>query len=91
MDETQLAWALADIANPYLSTAERHDIHIAIGIGETLAAICCLTGALDRHDLALPAALIDCFTRWLDTYAGSQEEAHLRELIARINRRPQPI
>ncbi len=38
-DEISLAWALAEAARPHLSNVERNDVHVAIGVGETFAAI----------------------------------------------------
>jgi hypothetical protein len=92
MDETQLAWALADLARAYLSPAERHDVHIAIGIGigEMMAAICSLSAVLAREELALPAEIVEPFTDWLDAYVGSPEEARLRELKPRPRLRQSP-
>jgi hypothetical protein len=37
--ETDLAWALANSARPYLCTVERNDVYTAIGAGETFTAI----------------------------------------------------
>ena len=38
-DDHALAWALAAVAHPYLSRPDADRIYIAIGIGETFAAI----------------------------------------------------
>jgi hypothetical protein len=81
VDETWLAWALADAADAHLDTGERHDVYIALGAGETLSAICVLTAVIARRRLALPADLVSEFTNWLDTYAGHAQEPFLRELI----------
>lgn len=88
VDEVELAWALATTAAPYLSTGERHDVHIAIAVGETFPAICALTATVARERLALPADLISRFTDLLDAYVGHDEEPRLRALIARVAREP---
>jgi hypothetical protein len=39
LEETNLAWALAEAAKPYMNAVERNDVYMAIGVGETFAAI----------------------------------------------------
>jgi len=34
-DERTLAWALVEAAAPHLSAAQRNDVHVAIGVGES--------------------------------------------------------
>ena len=53
MDETDLAWALARVADPYLNAQERNDLYVAIGVGETYQAIGSLLAAVVRHGLHL--------------------------------------
>jgi hypothetical protein len=84
VDEVELAWALATTAAPHLSTGERHDVYIAIAVGDTFPAIGALIATVVREQLALPADLISRFTRLLDAYAGHDDEPRLRALIARV-------
>jgi hypothetical protein len=39
VEETSLAWALIDIAKPYLNAAGRNYVFVATGAGDTFAAI----------------------------------------------------
>ena len=80
-DEIGLAWALAEAARPHLSNVERNDVHVAIGVGETFAAIHCLVTSAAGNRIALPAELVHRCTRWLDAYAGHEVEWNLRRLV----------
>jgi hypothetical protein len=80
-DERSLAWALVEATTPHLSTAQRNDVHMAIGVGETFAAVHFLiTSAADKR-ITLQAALVQLCTRWLDAYAGHDDERYLRGLV----------
>jgi hypothetical protein len=80
-DERSLAWALVEVTTSHLSTAQRNDVHMAIGVGETFAAIHYLiTSAADKR-ITVPAALVHRCTRWLDAYAGHDDESYLRGLV----------
>lgn len=80
-DERSLAWALVEATAPHLSTAQRNDIHVAIGVGETFVVIQYLiTSAADRR-ITVPAELVHGCTRWLDAYAGHEDECYLRDLV----------
>ena len=80
-DERSLAWALAEAATAHLSTAQRNDLHVAIGVGETFAAIHYLiTSAADKR-ITLPAPLLHRCSQWLDGYAGHEDEWYLRGLV----------
>jgi hypothetical protein len=84
IDEVGLAWALANTADVYLSVVERHELYIAIGIGETFAAISLLIAAVARERVTLPRDLVCALTAWLDCYAGNTDELRLRALIRQI-------
>lgn len=80
-DERSLAWALVEATAPHLRTAQRTDVHVAIGVGETFAVIHYLiTSAADRR-IAVPAELFHGCTRWLDAYAGHEDKCYLRGLV----------
>jgi hypothetical protein len=84
IDEVGLAWALANTVDVYLSIVERHDLYIAIGIGETFAAISLLITVIAREKATLPRDLLCALTAWLDCYAGNSDERRLRALIEQI-------
>lgn len=89
MNEAELAWALAQAANPYLTATERNDVYVAIGGGETFsAAIGHLIAAVVRARQALPRDLLMRLERWLDAYVGNDEEPYLRELIGLVKSQP---
>jgi hypothetical protein len=89
VDEAELAWALAQATHPHLDTVERHDIYIAIGVGETFSAIASLIATVVGRQLSLPAQLVNRLVSWLDAYAGNDVEPQLRRLIAQVT--PQPL
>jgi hypothetical protein len=80
-----LAWELAAVVCPYLRRADTDDIYIAIGIGETFAAIAALICALVLHQIPVSAAQAATVAAWLDRYRGHETEARLRHLIAELN------
>ncbi|MCW2649115.1 MAG: hypothetical protein JWR32_91 [Mycobacterium sp.] len=88
MNEIELAWALATVADPHLGVAERHAIYIAIAVGDTFAAIRSLTATLVRVDSGLSAEMKATIERWLDSYRGSDDEPGVRELLARVTTHP---
>jgi hypothetical protein len=77
-DERSLAWALVEATTPHLSTAQRNDLHVAIGVGETFAAIHYLITSAADNRITLAAELVHRCTRWLDAYAGHEDECYLR-------------
>jgi hypothetical protein len=79
--EAEVAWSLADAARLSLDTTERNDVFIAIGIGETFAAICLLLDAITRADTRVEARLAARLWTWLDAYACHDDEPRLRRLI----------
>ena len=79
--EAEVAWSLVDAARPYLYTTERNDVFIAIGVGETFAAIGVLLDVITRVDARLEARLAARLWTWLDAYAGHEDEPRLRRLI----------
>jgi hypothetical protein len=56
-------------------------VFIAIGVGETFAAICLLVDVITRADARLEARLAARLWTWLDAYAGHDDEPRLRRLI----------
>jgi len=84
IQETTLAWALAEAAKPHLSTAERDDVYVAIGTGENFAAIRQLITWIVAKRIALPGVLLEWCTTWLRDYVGHEDEHHLHHLIEYI-------
>jgi hypothetical protein len=79
--ETDLAWALANSARPYLCTVERNDVYTAIGAGETFTAIRQLFKSVAVKRIPLRADLVQRCTTWLDAYVGHEQQRYLRRLI----------
>jgi hypothetical protein len=81
VQETNLAWALAEAVKPHMSVVERNHVFVVIGAGETFAAIRHLfkSAAFKRISLR-PDLLREC-TSWLDAYVGHEDERYLRHLI----------
>jgi hypothetical protein len=81
VQETNLAWALAEAAKPHLSTVERNDVFVTIGAGETFAAIRQLFKSVAMKRIPLRPDLVQRCTTWLRAYGGHEEERYLRHLI----------
>jgi len=79
--ETNLAWALADATKPYLCAVEREDVYVAIGAGETFAAIRQLFKSVAMKRICLRPDLLQRCATWLDAYVGHEDERYLRRLI----------
>ena len=79
--ETHLAWTLAEAVKPYMTVDERHNVFVAIGSGETFAAIRGLFNSVAIKQISLRPDLVqECIT-WLQTYVGHKDERYLRRLI----------
>jgi hypothetical protein len=89
-DDTKLAWALAETARAHLTTSESNQIYIAIGIGESFAAIDVLLTAILREQLRLDAEVVGIVTAWLDCHIGQDAEPRLRNVVAAIDLHPSP-
>ena len=88
-DDHALAWALAAVAHPYLSRPDADRIYIAIGIGETFAAIDALLTAIARNGIPVGDDLAATVATWLDCYRGQDTEPRLRQLLATVKISPQ--
>ena len=82
--ETALAWALADAAKPHLNGAERCDVYVAIGVGDTFAAIHDLITTAAGRRIAIPGELVQACHDWLDVNVGHEDEQHLRGLVEAV-------
>jgi hypothetical protein len=81
VQETALAWALAEAVKPHLSAIERNHVFMAIGAGETFAAIRGLVKSVAVKRIALRSDLAQQCITWLHAYVGQDDERYLRLLI----------
>lgn len=81
VQETTLAWALAEAVKPHLSAAENDHVFVSIGAGDTFAAIrhLCKLVAIEKIPLRRDLAQ-QCIT-WLHAYVGHEDARYLRRLI----------
>jgi hypothetical protein len=79
--EANLAWALALAAKPFLDVAERNDLFVAIGAGETFAVVRALVKWVAIKRIPVEPDLVRQCVSWLDGYAGHDDERYLRRLI----------
>lgn len=82
LQEADLAWALADAVKSDLSAIESNHVFMAIGAGETFAAIRGLVKSVAIKRIELRPELVQQCTAWLHAYAGHKDEQYLRRLIA---------
>jgi hypothetical protein len=102
VQETTLAWALAEAVKPHLSAVERDRVFVSIGAGETFAVIRHLCKFVAIEKIPLRRDLAQQCTTWLHAYVGHEDARYLRRLIedylvpyaihgpalARVNRPP---
>jgi hypothetical protein len=84
ISDANMAWLLADAADVCLTGYERTMAFVELGSGEGHLAIERMLNAVMSSRMALPVAVFDRLTRWLDGYAGSTEEPQLRTMLAEI-------
>jgi hypothetical protein len=84
ISDADMAWLLADAADTCLMGHERTMTFVELGCGEHHLAIERILNAVVSTRVALPLAIFDRLTRWLDGYVGSPEEPHLRSLAADV-------
>jgi hypothetical protein len=88
MQEQNLAWALAEIADPCFGVAERNDIYVAIGAGDTFSAIHASVAVIAREGLPLPFELVAALPSWLNAHSHNESEPQLRGLVTMLTMRP---
>ena len=81
VQETNLAWALIEVAKPHLNVLERNYVFVTTGAGDTFAAIHHLLKLIAVKGIPLSPSLVRLCVTWLDSYAFHDEERHLRRLI----------
>lgn len=80
--DTTLAWALAaEAAKLYLDPAERNAVFVAIGAGETFAAIRGLLRWAEIKRIPIESGLLEQCRTLLGGYRGHEDERYLRRLI----------
>jgi hypothetical protein len=79
--ETNLAWALALAAKPFMDVVERDAMFVAIGAGETFAVVRALVKWIVIKRIPVEPDLVRQCVSWLDGYAGHDSERYLRRLI----------
>jgi hypothetical protein len=79
--EANLAWAVAEAAKPHLNAVERDEVFVAIGAGETFAAMRQLLRSVEIKRIPLGLDLLQQCRTWLRGYGGHDDERHLRRLI----------
>src|ERR1700757_420022 len=81
VQEPALAWARAEAVKPYLSGIERNHVFMAIGAGETFAAIRGMVKSVAVKRIALRPDLVQECAMWLQAYVGHEDEQYLRRVI----------
>ena len=81
VQETNLAWALIEVAKPHLNVLERNYVFVTTGAGDTFAAIHDLLKLIAAKGIPLRPSLVRLCVTWLDSYAFHDEEPYLRRLI----------
>ena len=82
--DANMAWLLAITSDVCLTGHERTMTFVELGCGENHLAIERILNAVMSSRMALPVAIFDRLTRWLDGYASSLEEPRLRTLLDAI-------
>jgi len=86
--ELELAWALSESIGPRLSATDQHQIYVALGLGESLAAIGVMLQLAVSRRIALSVDLVAAAELWLRTYRGSPEEEPLSDLLKLVEVEP---
>ena len=82
--DANMAWLLAIAADVCLTGHERTMTFVELGCGENHLAIERILNAVLSSRMALPVAIFDRLTRWLEGYVGSTEEPRLRTMLGEI-------
>ena len=79
--ETELAWALIDVAKPRMNTLERNYVFVTVGAGDIFAGVHQLLKSIAGKQIPLQPSLVMLCRTWLSAYAGHEEYDYLRNLI----------
>ncbi|OKH64715.1 hypothetical protein EB74_08775 [Mycobacterium sp. SWH-M5] len=90
--DMNMGWLLVIAADACLKGDERTMTFVELGCGEPHLAIERVLGAVMSSRTALPVAILDRLTHWLDSYTGSPEEPRLRAMLGEIRaHQAQPV
>jgi hypothetical protein len=81
VQETDLAWALIEVAKPHLNRLDRNYAFVTTGAGDTFAVIHHLLKLIAAKGIPLRPSVVRLCITWLDSYASREEEPYLRRLI----------
>ncbi|MDG5486984.1 hypothetical protein [Mycolicibacterium gadium] len=79
--ETDLAWALVDVAKPHLNKVECNYIFVTLGAGDSFAAVRQLLKVIAHKRIPLQLHLVMLCRTWLCPYAVHEEYEYLRGVI----------
>ncbi len=88
MQETKLAWALAEAVKPHLSANERDHVYVSIGAGDTFAAIRHLFKMAAIKGIHLRGDLVQHCTTWLNAYGGHEDTRYLHRCLGSLHMHP---
>jgi hypothetical protein len=88
VQETKLAWALAEAVKPHLSAVERDRVFVSIGAGETFAVIRHLFDLIAAERIPLCGDLVQQCRTWLHAYAGHQDMRNLHRYLGSLHVHP---
>jgi hypothetical protein len=80
--EADLAWSVAEATKQYLTAIERDEVFVAIGAGETFAAIRRLIRLVELKRIPLGPDLLQQCRTWLRGYGGHEDGRHLSRRIS---------
>jgi hypothetical protein len=79
--EADLAWALIEVTKPHMNAGERNFVFVAVGAGDTFAAIRCLINLVAAKRIPLRPHLMQQCRTWLDAYTFHDAYEQLRRVI----------
>jgi hypothetical protein len=83
-EQTSFAWALADVAKPFIGKDVRAWVHAAIGAGDLEVAIRIVLDGFLRTNRRLPCELTAQMRTWVAGYSGSEIEVRLHWLADQV-------
>jgi hypothetical protein len=81
MNYAQLAWSLAEACNHCLDPAERCNIYVVLGSGDTRTAISRLVMAAARQPVTLSPEVAAALREWWTAHDGSRLTANLSGVL----------
>lgn len=73
MHHVELAWALAESADHWLDGSKRFEVYLALGAGDTCAAIRDLTQVVVREGVNLSAEVLVSLGAWWAAHPGRNQ------------------